>query len=175
MEGPILDDLNLRRLFADGVLSPCPVRHGMTAGEVARLHNAEVKNPKLTVVKMQNWKRSMWYDQTGLPWTPPSPNIANLDAAAMYPGIGLFESSNISVGRGTPIPFLWVGAPWMDSADVASRLNAALIEGVEFSAQDYTPSKHNFSGRLCHGVRMTITDRDKLRPTRIFLHITNIL
>lgn len=174
MEGPILDDLNMRKLFPTAYFA-MPIRYGMTIGEVARLHNAEVKSPKLTVVRMQNWKREMWFDQTGLVWTPPSPNMPDLDAALMYPGIGLFEPTNVSVGRGTSAPFRLIGAPWIDSEAVLSRLEPALLEGVEFEAADFTPTKSQYAGVLCHGLRMTITDRSRLRPTRIFLKLHQIL
>jgi uncharacterized protein YbbC (DUF1343 family) len=174
MEGPVLDDLSLRKLYPTAYFA-VPIRYGMTIGELALMHNAEVRHRRLGIIKMKNWRRDEWYDQTGLPWTAPSPNMPDLDAAAMYPGIGLFEPINVSVGRGTPIPFRWVGAPWLNSAEAVSRLQAALLEGVEFSAQDYTPTKSVYQGELCHGVKMTITDRERLRPTRIFLKLHEIL
>ncbi len=174
MEGPVLDDLSLRKITPNAYFA-VPVRHGMTIGEIARLHNAEVRSPKLTIVPMRGWKRPMWFDQTGLAWTAPSPNMPDLDAATMYPGIGIFESSNLAVGRGTPIPFRWVGAPWMDGDAVAKEMNAALLDGVEFSPQDFTPTRHVFIGQLCHGVRMRITDRDKLRPLDVFLKLNEVL
>ncbi|MFA6319167.1 MAG: DUF1343 domain-containing protein, partial [Elusimicrobiota bacterium] len=97
MEGPILEDLSLRQLTPTAYFA-VPVRHGLTAGETALFHNREVAHPDLKVVKMTGWTRSLWFDQTGLPWTPPSPNMPDIDAAALYPGIGIFESANISVG-----------------------------------------------------------------------------
>ncbi len=174
MEGPLLDDLSLRKLYPTAYFA-IPVRYGMTIGEIALLHNAEVRHPGLKIVKLQNWRRDLWFDQTGLPWTPPSPNMPDIDAAAMYPGIGLFEPTNVSVGRGTPIPFRWVGAPWIDSQAVLSRLEGSLVDGVEFSAQDYTPSKSVYAGELCHGIKMEITDRNRLRPTLVFLKLHQIL
>ncbi|MBI3551914.1 MAG: DUF1343 domain-containing protein [Elusimicrobia bacterium] len=174
LEGPVLDDLGLRKLYPTAYFA-VPIRYGMTIGEIAQLHNAEVKHSKLGIIKLKNWRRELWYDETGLPWTPPSPNMPDLDAAAMYPGIALFEPTNLSVGRGTPLPFRWVGAPWIEPQAVLARLEPALLEGVEFSAQDYTPTKSNFAGLLCHGVRMTITDRERVRPTRIFLKLNEII
>ena len=169
MEGPLLDDLNLRKVTSTAYFA-VPVRHGMTPGEIARMHNAEIHG-RLAVVPLRGWKREMWYDETGLPWIAPSPNMPDLEAATMYPGIGIFEASNLSVGRGTPWPFRWVGAPWLDAERVAGELNAALLDGVTFSVQDYTPTKSVFKGEKCRGVKMTITDRDRLRPLSVFLKL----
>ncbi len=166
MEGPVLDDLSLRLLTPTAYFA-VPIRHGMTVGELARMHNKEA-HAKLTIVPMVGWDRKMWYDQTSLAWTPPSPNMPDLDAAALYPGIGIFETANVSVGRGTPKPFRWVGAPWLDGKKLAAELNADLLDGIEFTAKDYTPSKSVYAGRPCRGVEMTITDRDALRPLAVF-------
>jgi uncharacterized protein YbbC (DUF1343 family) len=174
MEGPVLDDPSLRRVTPTAYF-PVPVRHGLTAGEMALFYNAEVKHPRLRVVRLQGWKRAMWYDQTGLPWTPPSPNMPDLEAAALYPGVGIFEAANVSVGRGTPLPFRWIGAPWMDGEGVARLARAAGLAGVKFAAQDYTPSKDVYAGRLCHGVLMRITDRDRLRPLAVFRALNQAL
>ncbi len=174
IEGPVLEDLTLRLVTATAYF-PVPIRHGMTAGELARLHNAEVKHPKLQVIAMKGWERARWFDQTGLPWTPPSPNMPDLDAATLYPGVAVFESSNLAVGRGTPVPFRWVGAPWMDAAKVVAKVRKAKLKGVSFAVQDYTPTKSVFAGELCHGVRMTITDREKLRPVSVFVALDDAL
>lgn len=170
IEGPILEDLSLRELTPTAYF-PVPIRHGMTAGEIALLHNAEVKSTKLTVVRMSGWSREMWFDQTGLPWTPPSPNMPDLDAATLYPGIAIFEASNLAVGRGTPVPFRWIGAPWLDAKAVLDLVNTANLEGVEFSEQDYTPAKSVYAGTLCRGLRLRITDRARLRPLDVFLRL----
>ncbi|MBI5630137.1 MAG: DUF1343 domain-containing protein [Elusimicrobia bacterium] len=172
MEGPVLDDLSLRQVTATAYF-PEPVRHGLTPGEIARLYAAELGYGKLTVVKMRGWTRDQWFDETGLPWIPPSPNMPDLEAAALYPGISIFESSNLAVGRGTPLPFRWIGAPWMKGEEVVRRLNEAGLEGISFSAQDYTPSKSVFQGELCHGVRMKVTDREKVRPLKVFLRLND--
>ncbi len=174
VEGPMLTDLELPQLSPTSYF-PVPVRHGLTAGEMARLHNKKAGVSHLLVVRMRGWKRGMWYDQTSLPWVATSPNMPDLGAATLYPGIGLFEASNLSVGRGTPHPFGWVGSPWLDSQRAARRLNEALLDGVAFTAQDYTPTKSVYKGELCHGVLMTITDRDMLRPLAVFRHIDQVL
>jgi len=150
---------------------PLPVRHGMTIGELARLHNVTARvGTKLHVIPMKGWSRGLWFDETGLPWTPPSPNMPDIEAAALYPGIGIFEASNLAVGRGTPLPFRWIGAPWMNAEEIVGRLQGT-VEGVEFSVQDYTPSKSVFAGQLCRGVRILITDRDAVRPLAVFRHL----
>lgn len=169
VEGPVLADPNLRFVTPTAYFQ-VPVRHGLTAGEMARWHNLSVGHPKLKVVMLEGWSRKDWFDGTGLPWVPPSPNMPNLDAATLYPGIGVFEASNLSVGRGTPIPFRWVGAPWLKAEELAARLNGSL-DGIEFAAQDYTPTKSVFEGKPCHGLRMTITDRDALRPLAVMRKI----
>lgn len=175
IEGPTLEDAGLLRQVTATAYYPVPVRHGMTAGEIALLHNAEVRHPKLQVVAMRNWERAQWFDQTGLPWTPPSPNMPDLEAATLYPGIALFEASSLAVGRGTPVPFRWIGAPWLDAEKVVAMVRKARLKGVKFSVQDYTPTKSVFAGEPCHGVRMTITDRRKLRPTMVFLALNDAL
>lgn len=147
----------------------------MTAGEMALLYNQELGYSGLAVVRMKGWRRSLWYDQTGLPWTPPSPNIPDLEAAAFYPGIGLFEASNVSVGRGAPRPFRWIGAPWMDAGKVAALLRDAGFPGVEFSTQDYAPSQNPYAGRLCRGVRLRLTGRGGFRPLDVFLRLNEAL
>ncbi len=174
MEGPVLEDLTLRAVTATAYF-PIPVRHGMTAGEIALLHNAEVKHPGLRVVTLRGWSRGQWYDQTGLPWTKPSPNMPDLDAATLYPGVAIFETVNVSVGRGTPRPFRWIGAPWMRAEEVAARLTAARLPGVAVSTESFTPSKSVFAGQPCRGVRLTITDRERLRPLEVFVHLAAAL
>lgn len=169
VEGPILADPNLRFLTPTAYFQ-VPVRHGLTAGEMAAFHNLSVGHRRLKIVKLRGWKRDQWHDQTGLPWVPPSPNMPDVEAAALYPGIGIFEASNLAVGRGTPIPFRWIGAPWLKADEIVARLHG-LVEGVEFSAQDYTPSKSVFAGKLCRGVRITVTNRDAMRPLGVFRHL----
>ncbi|MBI3288510.1 MAG: DUF1343 domain-containing protein, partial [Elusimicrobia bacterium] len=169
LEGPILDDPSLRFITPTAYFQ-VPVRHGLTAGEMALWHNRRVGHSRLTVVKLENWKRSMWHDQTGLPWVPPSPNIPDLDTAALYSGVGIFESSNLSVGRGTPSPLSWIGAPWLKAEEIVSRLQGAL-DGVQLSVQSYTPAKNPFQGQECRGVKIAVTDRDMMRPMAVFRHL----
>ena len=172
VEGPVLED-GLRNFMA---YLPVPVRHGLTMGELARLHNLSAGlGAKLTIVPLKGWRRSMWYDQTALPWTKPSPNMPDLDAATMYPGIACFEAANVSVGRGTERPFRWVGAPWMDAAAVVKRLRAEDLPGVEFTVEKTTPTKSVYEGELSNGVRMRVTDRDILRPLRVYAHLAAAL
>ncbi|MCH7990442.1 MAG: DUF1343 domain-containing protein, partial [Planctomycetes bacterium] len=145
-----------------------PVRHGMTAGELARMFNAELKlNLDLHVVRLQGWKRRDFYDATGLSWINPSPNMRNLNEALLYPGIGLLEATNLSVGRGTDTPFEVVGAPWIDGVMLAQKLNGSKISGLRFVPIRFTPESSKFQGKQCGGVHLIITDRSKLQPLRL--------
>jgi uncharacterized protein YbbC (DUF1343 family)/CubicO group peptidase (beta-lactamase class C family) len=140
-----------------------PVRHGMTMGELAKMFNVERGlNAKLTVVPMQGWIRGDWFDSTGELWVNPSPNMRNLTAAALYPGIGMIEASNISVGRGTDTPFELVGAPWVKSKDLARVLNARAIAGVRFIPTEFTPDNSIYAHEKCGGVQIVVTDRNAL-------------
>jgi uncharacterized protein YbbC (DUF1343 family) len=142
---------------------PLPVRHGMTIGELARLFNAEKKlGAKLHVVTMRRYQRAMWFDQTGFAWVPPSPNLRKLDQAVLYPGVGMIEGANVSVGRGTDHPFELMGAPWIDGKALADHMNARQIAGVRFEATTFTPREWAFAGQKCEGLRITLTDRNKL-------------
>jgi uncharacterized protein YbbC (DUF1343 family) len=142
---------------------PLPVRHGMTLGELARLFNAE-KNlgTRLHVIAMRRYGRDMWFDQTGFAWVPPSPNLRKLEQAVLYPGVGMIEGANVSVGRGTDQPFELVGAPWIDGKALADHMNGRRIAGVRFEAATFTPREWAFAGQSCGGVRITLTDRDRL-------------
>jgi len=154
-----------------------PIRHGMTIGELARLFNEEKKiGADLTVVAMKNWRRAEWFDETGLPWTNPSPNIRNMVAATLYPGIGAIEGTNISVGRGTDTPFEQVGAPWIDGVALAAALNARALFGVRFYPVTFTPATGaKLGGQVCHGVFMIVTDRERLQPVRVGLEVASAL
>jgi len=154
-----------------------PIRHGMTIGELARLFNDEKKiGADLTVVAMKNWRRAEWFDETGLPWTNPSPNMRNLVAATLYPGIGAIEGTNISVGRGTDTPFEQIGAPWIDGVALAAALNARALFGIRFYPVAFTPSADaKLGGQVCHGVFMVVTDRERLQPVRVALEIASAL
>ncbi|PCI39271.1 MAG: hypothetical protein COB53_03555 [Elusimicrobia bacterium] len=174
VEGPVLE-------IGDGLRSfisyfEIPTRHGLTIGEIARLHNFREKlGARLSVIPLKGWRRKMWFDDTGLPWVRPSPNMPNLASATLYPGIAGFEASNISVGRGTPIPFLWIGAPWMKASKIVRLVKKAKLKGVRFEAKTYTPTKSVFKGEKTHGIKMTITDRNVIKPFHIFTHLATAL
>jgi uncharacterized protein YbbC (DUF1343 family)/CubicO group peptidase (beta-lactamase class C family) len=173
IEGPSLDP---GAAGFTGYFRLMPIRHGLTMGELARLFNGEKRlGADLTVVAMRNWQRDEWFDQTGLPWISPSPNLRNLYAAALYPGIGAFEGTNISVGRGTDAPFEQVGAPWIDGARLASALNARTIAGVRFYPVTFTPASSRFAGQACQGVFIVVTDRDVMRPVRVGVELASAL
>jgi len=157
--------------------APMPIRHGLTIGELARLFNSEKKiGASLTVVAMKNWRRADWFDETGLAWTNPSPNMRNMVEATVYPGVGAIEGTNISVGRGTDTPFEQVGAPWIDGAALAAALNARSIPGVRFYPVAFTPAAGSkFGGQPCGGVFLIVTDRAALRPVRVGVEIASAL
>jgi uncharacterized protein YbbC (DUF1343 family) len=138
-----------------------PVRHGMTMGELATMFNAERNiNAKLTVVPMDGWQRGDWFDSTALDWVNPSPNLRSLTSATLYPGVALIEGTNVSVGRGTDTPFELVGAPWVKSREFSAYLNARGIAGVRFVPVTFTPTSSNYSGQVCQGVNIVLTDRN---------------
>lgn len=170
VEGPVLEIEDGLRSFIS--YFPVPTRHGLTMGEIARLHNFTTRlGAQLTVIPLKDWRRKMWFDETGLPWVRPSPNMPDLESAILYPGIACFEASNISVGRGTPIPFRWIGAPWMNADAVTGRMEKAGLKGIRFASKSFTPDKSVFEGKLSRGVEMTITDRDAVRPFAVFVHL----
>ena len=172
LEGPPADDDALS-FVAYHVI---PIRTGMTIGELAMLFNAEKKiGADLTVVKMSGYARDLWYDETGLPWVNPSPNLRSVTQAALYPGIGLLETTNVSVGRGTDAPFEQFGAPWMDGPRVASTLNACGIAGVRFTPVSFKPLSSVFKGEVCSGVRITLVDRDALNAVALGFHVATAL
>lgn len=149
-----------------------PIRHGMTIGELARLFNDERKiGCDLRVVKAENWRRAMWFDRTGLTWVNPSPNMRSLTEAALYPGIGLLETTNISVGRGTDTPFEVIGAPWLDGQKLARELNARALPGIRFVPIRFTPRASVFKGEACGGVNLIVTDRAAFKPVQAGIEI----
>ncbi|HEV7902222.1 MAG TPA: exo-beta-N-acetylmuramidase NamZ domain-containing protein [Pyrinomonadaceae bacterium] len=149
-----------------------PVRHAMTIGELARLFNEERKiGCDLRVVEMERWRRAMWFDATGQTWVNPSPNMRSLTQATLYPGVGLLETTNVSVGRGTDTPFEIVGAPWLDGQKFASYLNERRLAGVRFVPVRFTPRASVFQGEECGGVNLVITDRAQFRPLQTGLEI----
>jgi len=153
-----------------------PVRHGLTVGELGRLiHLERGLSCPLEVVPVKGWLRGLWFDETGLPWVNPSPNMRSLYAALLYPGIGLLEFTNISVGRGTDRPFEVIGAPYIDGLRLAEHLNACGTDGVRAMAVNFTPNSSVFSGVSCSGVMFTITDREAFDPIRLGLETARIL
>jgi uncharacterized protein YbbC (DUF1343 family) len=172
IEGPVLeaDKLSFTGYF------PMPVRHGMTIGELARMFNAENKiGVDLHVVEMKDWHRSETYDQTGLPWIAPSPNLPNLDAAFLYPGVEILQAGGVSVGRGTSTPFEVLGAPWINGDALAAELTRRAMADVAFAPARFTPKQGLYRGEECHGVSMKILSRTELRPMRMGLEIADAL
>jgi uncharacterized protein YbbC (DUF1343 family) len=173
IEGPALD---ASAAGFTGYFPAMPIRHSLTMGELARLFNGEKQiGADLTVVAMKNWTRDAWFDDAGVTWVNPSPNMRNLYEATLYPGLGAFESTNISVGRGTDTPFEQVGAPWVDGLALAAALTARQIPGVRVYPVRFTPTASQFSGVECQGVFIVITDRNALRPVRVGVEIASAL
>jgi uncharacterized protein YbbC (DUF1343 family)/CubicO group peptidase (beta-lactamase class C family) len=156
---------------------PMPLRHGLTLGELARLFNGERSlGADLDVVAMKNWRREDWFDEAGMTWVNPSPNMRNMLAATVYSGVGSIEGTNLSVGRGTDTPFEQLGAPWIDGKELASALNARAIPGIRFYPVTFTPAPGaKLAGQACHGVFIIVTDRERLRPVRVGIEIAAAL
>ena len=155
---------------------PIPVRHGMTFGELAQMFNAEHNiHAKLAVVPMQGWMRGDWFDETGLEWTNPSPNLRSLNEATLYPGVALVEGTNVSVGRGTDMPFEVLGAPWINARELSSYLNARQIPGVRFVPITFTPTSSNYSGQACHGVNILVASREFLDSPQLGIELASAL
>ena len=142
-----------------------PLRHGMTAGELLRMFVGERGiRCDATVIPCEGWSRTDWFPATGLTWTDPSPNMRSVTEALLYPGIGLLETTNLSVGRGTDTPFERIGAPWCDGVRFAARLRAQGLKGVAFVPIRFTPTASKFEGKLCSGVQIAITDWSAFEP-----------
>jgi len=153
-----------------------PVRHGMTVGELAKMFNGERSiGARLTVVPMEGWMRGDWFDSTGELWVNPSPNMRNLTEAILYPGIGMIESSNISVGRGTDTPFELVGAPWVKPLELASYLNAREIAGARFIPVEFAPDSSMYAHEKCGGVQIAITERNMLDAPELGIEVAAAL
>ena len=156
---------------------PIPMRHGLTLGELARMADDLMGlRAELVVVPAAGWKRSMLFDQTGLPWVKPSPNMPSLESALLYPGVCVFEGTNLSVGRGTDVAFQVLGAPWLDPAKVIERLRGyqTAVDGIAVEATTFTPSAPTdgkYAGKPLRGVRMRVTDRDRYDPTKLAVAI----
>ncbi|HEX6961728.1 MAG TPA: exo-beta-N-acetylmuramidase NamZ domain-containing protein [Lacipirellula sp.] len=164
VEGPIADAG--RESFVG--CHTIPVRHGMTVGEVARMYRKERDiDVDLEVIEVENWSREDYWDRTGLTWVNPSPNMRSLTEAVLYPGMGIWETTNISVGRGTDTPFEVLGAPWIDGRELAAELNAAGLKGVRFIPIEFTPDASKYKGEKCGGINVTITDRERIDSVAI--------
>ncbi|WP_029594920.1 DUF1343 domain-containing protein [Exiguobacterium chiriqhucha] len=163
VEGPVLNPAYSSFIG----LYPIPLKHGMTVGELARLFNSEYQiQADLEVVKMKGWKRSMLYEDTGLPFVMPSPNMPTTDTVNVYPATGLFEGTNLSEGRGTTKPFQLIGAPYVKAHDYAKTLNALELPGVTFRAASFTPTFSKNAGKLSHGVEVYVTEPTKFEAVK---------
>ena len=170
VQGPVAD--RARESFVS--YGQVTVRHGMTIGELAGLYNKERSiDAKLTVVPMEGWMRGDWFDATGSLWINPSPNMRSLQEATLYPGIGMIEQTNISVGRGTDTPFELVGAPWIEPTALAKYLNARELSGVRFVPVKFTPVASIFANQECGGVHIVVTDRDALDAPEVGIEIAS--
>lgn len=155
-------------------LHPVPNRHGLTFGEYASFINREIKC-SLETIKMQNWTRNMWFDETGLPWVQPSPNLPSLEAATTFPGTCYFEGVNATEGRGTTRPFEYLGAPWVDGKQWVESLNQLDLPGVLFRRCYFTPTFWRYKDTQCGGVQVHVTDRDVYRPVETGLYLLSTL
>jgi uncharacterized protein YbbC (DUF1343 family) len=172
MQGPVLDP----RFSSFVGIAPIPLRHGMTLGELALYLNEVYRfRAKLKVIPMKGWGREMWFDQTGLAWVPPSPNLPTFESALVYPATCLIEGTNLSEGRGTPRPFEQVGAPWVDPAGLTYALNALGLGGVRFGPAAFTPASDKLRGRICFGVEVALTDRKLFDPIATGVGLLKVL
>jgi uncharacterized protein YbbC (DUF1343 family)/CubicO group peptidase (beta-lactamase class C family) len=172
VQGPVSDAG--RESFVN--LFSLPVRHGMTLGELAKMYNGERHlGTRLEIVPMQGWQRGDWFDSTGLGWVNPSPNLRSLTEATLYPGVALIEGTNVSVGRGTDMPFEVVGAPWIKSRELAAYLNGRAIQSLRFVPITFTPFSSNFAGKLCEGVNIVLLDRNTLDSPELGIELAAAL
>ena len=172
VEGPVSEEgrENFTNYF------PEPVRHGMTMGELAKMFNGERQiGARLTIIPMAGWQRGDWFDSTGVAWVNPSPNLRDLNEATLYPGVGMIEGANVSVGRGTDTPFELVGAPWIKGREFAAYLNGRGIQSVRFVPVSFTPSSSNYAGERCEGVNLIVLDRNLLDTTELGIELASAL
>lgn len=170
IEGPILEYPKYSSFIG---IYPIPIRHGMTIGELAKLFNEKFlpRKANLTVVKIENWQRNEWYDETKFPWVQPSPNLPTLESVTVYPGQVMLEGTNLSEGRGTTKPFEIFGAPWINGYVLTKKLNALHLPGVKFREVWFTPTFSKYKGTLCSGSQLHITDRAVYHPVATSLMI----
>ena len=168
VEGPRLDPAF--RSFV-GIFD-VPIRYGLTPGELARFFNTEAElRCDLRVVPMRGWRRHLWFDQTGLQWISPSPDIATVATAAVYPGMCLLEGTNLSFGRGTVRPFELIGAPWVNAQALVARMNGLNLPGARFRSQAFVPGSGEFAAQVCQGLQVHLTDREQFEPLGAALHL----
>jgi uncharacterized protein YbbC (DUF1343 family) len=174
LEGPVLKYPEYSSFVG---LYPIPVRHGMTAGELALMFNdLYLDTPvELHVIPAQNWKRNLWFDQTGLPWVIPSPNMPHLETAAVYPGQVFLEGTNVSEGRGTTRPFELFGAPWIDGRRLTEALNALQLSGIRFREAWFTPFFSKYENELCGGCQIHVINRNQFKPLECTLYIMDTI
>jgi uncharacterized protein YbbC (DUF1343 family) len=172
VQGPVMDK-DLRSFVG---CFPMPIRHGMTVAELASMFNAENQmGVKLKAIKMRGYQRTDWYDETGLLWVNPSPNLRTLNQTILYPGAAMVEGANVSVGRGTDTPFELLGAPWINARELADYLNGRRIQGVRFMPVDFIPRTNRFENQLCHGVQIVLVDRHALDSPALGVEIASAL
>jgi uncharacterized protein YbbC (DUF1343 family) len=148
----------------------------MTMGELSQMYHTERKiNARLKVIAMEGWQPGDWFDSTGFTWVNPSPNLRSLTEATLYPGVGLVEGTNVSVGRGTDTPFELLGAPWIKGRELAQYLNARMIASVRFVPISFTPASSNFSGQKCEGVNLVLLDRNTLDSPELGIELASSL
>jgi uncharacterized protein YbbC (DUF1343 family) len=172
IEGPLADAGRVTFVGCHSI----PLRHGLTVGELAKMYHKEVDlDVDLEVIKAENWRRGDYWDATGLLWVNQSPNMRSLTEAILYPGMGVWETTNVSVGRGTDTPFELIGAPWIDAQDFAAALNAAKLPGVRFTPIEFTPNDSKFKDQKCGGVNVAITDQAKFESVAVGMEIAATL
>ncbi|HWU38987.1 MAG TPA: DUF1343 domain-containing protein, partial [Candidatus Acidoferrum sp.] len=168
VQGPVMDS-DMKSFTG---YFPLPVRHGMTVGELARMFNGENKmGVNLKVIPMDAYRRNAWFDETGLTWVNPSPNLRSLNQAILYPGVALVEGANVSVGRGTDMPFEVLGAPWIKAQELTEYLQQRNIPGVDFQPAAFIPDGDRFKGQVCYGVRISLADRQALDSAALGVEI----
>ncbi len=171
VEGPVLDPAYTSFVGP----YPLPIRYGMTIGEAALFVNERDISCDLTVIPLRGWSRAMWFDETGLPFIPSSPNLPTLESMTLYPGTCLVEGTRLSEGRGTTRPFEYIGAPWINAESLADELNERSLPGLLFRPVYFVPTFSKYQGELCAGVHVYVTDRDALQPVNAMLHMLQTL
>ena len=166
-EGPVLQ----KDLFSFIGAVKMPIRHSLTLGEIALYFNRFFNKEKtvLSIIRMKNWKRDMWYDETGLPWVMPSPNMPTLDTATVYPGTVMFEGTNVSEGRGTTRPFQMIGAPWINGIRLKEKLSELKYKSVRFIEMKFRPIFSKYAGKVCSGIYIYVKDRNSFKPFELSL------